>query len=229
MKTKIIFFDTFDNIIIDNMIGIEDSGCKKYYKKLKEHIIEIIYCTHIDKVDRIISIDDMNRCIFIIKEINDNNINLVRDMYHRNITIAAGMSNLSNLNYKDNCEFLNDIIYFPQLVDDSEFIDLDLFIFAVKNKLFNINHKPEYILFGKEEEKTACGRIPIFILKRFDKIQGLKYFHLKLYNKNEMNIEEISYIEDCIREYIKDGSALKIDQMKNNSDENKIYFFLSAQ
>lgn len=227
MKTKIIFFDTYNNLIINNLINVEDGGYKKYYKKFNKDIMEIIFYADLNQISRIISAEDKNRCIFVVKEINDNNIDIIKTVNHSNITLVCGMAGLNNLNYKGNCESLNNIIYFPQLADESEAIDLDLFTLVVNNK--NLNHKPQYILFGKELEKTACGKIPIFILKRFDKIQKLKYFHLELYNKYEMNIEDISYIEDCISEYITDEANLTINQLKNKSSENKTYFFLYAQ
>ena len=52
---------------------------------------------------------------------------------------------------------------------------------------------------------------------------------LEIYNEIEMNIAEISYVEDCLREYIEDGSYFEINQIKNSYDEENTYFLLSAQ
>lgn len=230
MKDRIIFFDNFDNVKINKLMKIENEGYETYYKKYEDHIMEIICSINFNKIEvsRLFS-SNIKKYIFVFKEINDTNIDMIQNLYSNNVTLTAGTVNLNKDSINDDCEFLNDIIYFPQLLDEEDIIDIELFIFAIKNRFIGENNKPMYIIAGKEEEKKASERIPIFILKRFEKIQKLKNLHLKLYNENEMNIAEISYIEDCIREYIEDGSFFKINQIQNNYDEENTYFLLFAQ
>ena len=223
MKTRIIFMDDFKNIKFNNFILMENSICKKYYKKFENEIIEIICCNDLNQVSKML-LNNMFRSILVIKEINNTNIGLIQMLYEKDVILAVGMVNCGV-----SCEVLNNIIYFPQLSDDNEIIDLDAFIFTINNKLFNIKNRGKYILFGKEKQENACGSIPIFILKRFAAIQNLKDFRLELHNKRDININDLSYIEDCIREYINDGSVLKINQVKNSYDKDNTYFFLCAQ
>lgn len=230
MKNRIIFFDDFDNVKINKLMKIENEGYETYYKKYEDDIIEIICNINFNKIEvsRLFS-SDTSKFIFVLKEINDINIDIIQNLYNNNVTLTAGIVNLNKDSINNNCEFLDDVIYFPQLLNEEDIIDIELFIFAIKNRFISKNHKPMYIIAGKEEEKKASGRIPIFILKRFEQMQKLKYFNLKLYNSNEMNIAELSYVEDCIREYIEDGSFFNISQIRNSYDEENTYFLLSAQ
>lgn len=230
MKNRIIFFDDFDNVKINKLMKIENEGYETYYKKYEDDIMEIICSINFNKIEvsRLFS-SNIRRYIFVFKEINDTNIDMIQNLYSNNVTLTAGTVNLNKDNINDDCEVLDDIIYFPQLLDEEDTIDIELFIFAIKNRFIGENHKPMYIIAGKEEEKKASGRIPVFILKRFKQIQKLNDFHLKLYNENEMNIAEISYVDDCIREYIEEGSFFDINQIRNSYDGENIYFLLSAQ
>lgn len=230
MKNRIIFFDDFDNVKINKLMKIENGGYETYYKKYEDDMIEIICNINFNKIEisRLFN-SNISKDIYVFKEINDNNIDMIQNLYSNNVTLTAGTVNLNKDSINYDCEFLDDVIYFPQLLDEEDTIDIELFIFAIKNRFIGENHKPMYIIAGKEEEKKAAGRIPIFILKRFEQIQKLNDFYLKLYNENEMNIAEISYVEDCIREYIEEGSFFKINQIRNSYDEENTYFLLVAQ
>ena len=230
MKNRIIFFDDFDNVKVNKLIEIENGGYETYYKKYEDDIFEVICNINFNQIEisRLFS-NNISRYIFVFKEINDSNIGMIQNLYSNNVTLTTGKVNLNKDDINFNCEFLNDIIYFPQLLDEEDIIDIELFIFAIKNRFIWENHKPIYLIAGKEEEKRASGRIPIFILRRFEQMQKLNEFYLEIYNEIEMNIAEISYVEDCLREYIEDGSYFEINQIKNNYDEENTYFLLSAQ
>ncbi|WP_294406367.1 hypothetical protein [uncultured Clostridium sp.] len=230
MKNRIIFFDDFDNVKVNKLIEIENGGYETYYKKYEDDIFEIICNINFNQIEisRLFS-NNISRYIFVFKEINDSNISMIQNLYSNNVTLTTGKVNLNKDDINFNCEFLNDIIYFPQLLDEEDIIDIELFIFAIKNRFIWENHKPIYLIAGKEEEKRASGRIPIFILRRFEQMQKLNEFYLEIYNEIEMNIAEISYVEDCLREYIEDGSYFEINQIKNSYDEENTYFLLSAQ
>lgn len=230
MKNRIIFFDDFDNVKVNKLIEIENGGYETYYKKYEDDIFEVICNINFNQIEisRLFS-NNISRYIFVFKEINDSNIGMIQNLYSNNVTLTTGKVNLNKDDINFNCEFLNDIIYFPQLLDEEDIIDIELFIFAIKNRFIWENNKPIYLIAGKEEEKRASGRIPIFILRRFEQMQKLNEFYLEIYNEIEMNIAEISYVEDCLREYIEDGSYFEINQIKNSYDEENTYFLLSAQ
>lgn len=225
MKNRVIFFDDFNNIKFNKTIKIEKQGYTKYYQKLENEIVEIVCCTDRGKLREFTLTNNNDKCIFVIKEINESNINLIKDLYADNIILAVGKIELKDKPSKKNCEFLNDICYLPQLVDDNDSINLNFFILSLKRKSITENNKLKYILMGEEK---AYGNIPIFILKRFERIQNLNKFYLKIYGNCEMNMAEVSYIEDCMREYINDDSVFRIDQIKNN-ESDKIYFVLFAE
>ena len=228
MKNRVIFFDDFNNIEFNKTIRIEKQGYTKYYQKLENEIVEVVCCKERSKLREFTLINNNDKCIFVIKEINESNINLIKDLYADNIILAVGKIELKDDVFKKNCEFLNDICYLPQLVDDNDSINLNFFILCIKRKNILRDNKSKYIFLGEEEGVKAYGNIPIFILKRFERIQNLNKFYLRIYGKCEMNVAEVSYIEDCMREYINDDSVFRIDQIKNN-ESDKIYFVLYAE
>ncbi|MBE6049964.1 MAG: hypothetical protein E7214_04685 [Clostridium sp.] len=80
----------------------------------------------------------------------------------------------------------------------------------------------------------GCGEFPISsiviqILKRINLIENSRKCSLKLLVGKELNIDEISYLEDPLKEYLGEGLELLITQEINNKIKGKIYFSLIGE
>ncbi|HCW53325.1 MAG TPA: hypothetical protein DG753_06230, partial [Clostridium sp.] len=91
------------------------------------------------------------------------------------------------------------------------------------------NSKTVSIILGCEQEEGILGSIPLYILKHFNYISECDEFILSIYGLKELGVGQLIYIEDPLKEYMKDNSKLTIEQIGDYIGNNKIYFSLIAK
>ncbi|MDD6796220.1 MAG: hypothetical protein PUE01_12565 [Clostridiaceae bacterium] len=223
MKRRIICFGLKEKISFDlKGLSEEQEGIEKRYFNYESEIIEVdmvesSYITYLEKC----TTEQNNALIF--EEINDDNIkyidecskhNLViyeKDNRKLNNTFVKGMINLKQI----------DKICFKEM---SAMIDM---VFLSKRKEYEFNKIT--VIAGYGDKDNAIADIVLKILSNFTTIQNCSDFILTLCADKEMNKSELAYIEDPLKEYIKENSNLIIKQLTNKDLKNRIYFFMSAQ
>lgn len=85
------------------------------------------------------------------------------------------------------------------------------------------------LFFGEANNENYSGEIIMKILESFSEIQNDTSFELTLSGHNDMNLEEISLIEDAISEYIPMNSTLIIRQLTNKVLVDKVKFHLISK
>ena len=143
-----------------------------------------------------------------------------------NITVAIGEVNITNKNIKEEFNKLNNVIIINKLKKENT-IDLKLLSLMLNNKEIicnlNLNKRNNIILIDSGE---SIGKIVLSVLEQFKYIQNSKEYNLYLYSKEEVGIQELTYLEDPIREYIYNDAILKVNTAVNDNINDKKYFLI---
>ena len=224
MNIRIITWNIKNKFIINDEIGLlndRNSLDKKIYFKFLNEKVEINFFER-NKLDRINIKNKESKIIILVEELDIDKLNYINEVFKNNsFIIMVGKDNLSN-------EDKDRVIYFPQLLNKNDEINICSLLYMITNeKIFFSSLRKSYIILGEYGENDRNEQIPLFILKRFSKFTKLKRFYLNLYLKEELDLKEISYIEDGLIDYISLGGKIKINQFPINNSNN-IYFYLIA-
>lgn len=235
MNIKIICWKVKNKLILDEGMELlnESKGLERkiYYQFHKDKVeVSIFESNNFYEINSEKLISKNSKLIILLEEIDDyilSNINeIFKDNYYM---ILVGKDSIS---IESNINFFQEIMYLPQLLGDDKISMYSLLLMIIKKLnnegglLKDINKC--HIIIGCEDSSKICGNIPLFILKRFNSFQRLKSFYLDLYVKEELDLQDLSYIEDSLIDYITYGGMLKVTQ-SINSKNNKAYFHLIAK
>ena len=87
----------------------------------------------------------------------------------------------------------------------------------------NLNKQKNTILLDSSE---SIGKIVLSILEQFNYIENSKEYNLYLYSKEEVGIQELTYLEDPIKEYIYNDAILRVNTVVNGNINDKNYFLV---
>lgn len=246
MKFRVICWGTEDRIVFNNTQGRLKNICdnnvpykqeQTFYYQLEDNKAKVI-TTNINKVNfynKYLNTSTYNNVdSIIISEINNNNLAIIKEANKKNkYLIIVGKVNLSKDIIDSNNEVLNKVICIPQLSDEKEKLEIKAILFMIldiyNNELFNMNtFLGVYVIIGCEKGRNILGKIPLFILKRFNYICKMKKFTLNLHIDKELDLQELTYIEDPLIEYMNEDSMLIIKQSISNNKNEKMYFSIIA-
>ncbi|HHD2753357.1 TPA: hypothetical protein ACOTG0_002167 [Clostridium perfringens] len=120
-------------------------------------------------------------------------------------------------------------------VDLKEFVHSFVDFISLKNDLYDkwFLYRKELakckLTLGKGKGENFSGDIILKILSGFSKIQGDNLFKLILMSNNYINLNEISLIEDALKDYIPLSSKLIIKQLTNEFLNNEVRFLLFSK
>lgn len=240
MKIKVLYLGLEEKVTLDNVKGCflqnlsEDrrlENVKSFYR-VNDYIFEYINLVKDEvNISNIINRYN-NKDVLILNKLNRKVLDVLRAFYNTDINpiIISGDKNIVN-NLEDLNIYLNKIIYLPQLsCDNSEVIDMNLiFMIIANNELGLRDIIGTSLIIGYGKNKNASGEIALSILKEFGHIQKNKEFYLNIYCREELDLQELTYIEDPIREYMIENSQIVIRQLINNTLGKTVYFSLSAK
>lgn len=236
MKLNILFWNARDRVIFNeedtriyNLLNRKDESFYflSNHEKIKAIFIE---CSNEDFCNNYLNglYKEYERTVIVLKEINDNNISAVVEAKKlKNILIVSGKC---SLNQKSN---LKNVVYIPQLYYEESPIEIHTFIHTVTGiydeLIINNDSKGVFIILGCEKEEGILGNIPLYILKHFNYVSECNEFLLSIYGLKELGAGQLIYIEDPLKEYMKENSKLIIEQIDNYVGNNKVYFSLIAR
>lgn len=209
--------------------NLKDKFYTKKYFKLDKYNIEII----IMNLNNYKTIQNLNlyneKCIIIIKRLNDINLELIKKIYDLTNPIILDIDgSLINKSSEDILTNLNNVI---ALRKDS---------FTKKNECYNmvlISIFDNYdfikkqlnlpiIICGYQSRREELGKISLNILKSCEDIHKWNKFVFNLNLRYKLNLQELTYIKDPLNEYINDKAEIIIKQITNNVLDEKIYYSL---
>ena len=205
-------------------LDIKNKNINKFYKVEKD-IIKIENCTLLNLEKIIFNNARLKNSLLMvmIREINESNINIISTLSKINNSILImGKENLFNEDSKKEFNLIKNIVILNKLIEDKK-INLKLLMFMLSNNeilsSIKLNQSKKYIII---ENKKNIGQIVLSLLKQFKYIQYNKEYICYLYSREEINLEQISYLEDPIREYIENDDILtmvNLNSEKINYDE----------
>ena len=224
MKIKIICLEEENKIKFDNnlskfeMLDNKNFKIRAKYYNVEKSIVEVYYLIEESEIDKCNLNKNSDKILVLVKSLNENNMKLIaklRSSY--NITVAIGEVNITNKNIKEE---------FNKLKKENT-IDLKLLSLMLNDKEIicnlNLNKKNNIILINSDE---SIGKIVLSVLEQFKYIQNSKEYNLYLYSKEEVGIQELTYLEDPIREYIYNDAILKVNTAVNDNINDKKYFLI---
>ena len=236
MKLNILFWNTRDKVIFNEgdtkIYSFLDSKDESFYflsnhEKIKATFIE---CGSDDFYNNYLKglYKKRESTVIVLKEINDDNISVIMEITKvKNVLIISGKC---SLNQKNN---LKNVVYIPQLYYEESTIEIHTFIHTLRGiydeLIVGNNSKTVSIILGCEKEEGILGSIPLYILKHFNYVSECDEFILNIYGLKELGAGQLIYIEDPLKEYMKDNSKLTIEQIDDYISNKKIYFSFIAR
>lgn len=236
MDMNIICWNLKDRLNLNSIKGSFKEISEKeeiYYLRMEKKRVEVIVSNSNDFEEGYISKKNNNKLsVIIVDEITMDNLKMIKESIEcNNSLVMCGKISLDN-----NEEVLNlrKIVKVPQLYYDTDEIDIMEIILITcsiyVDEEFSIDEiSGSQIIFGSKDLDSPLGEVPLYILKKFNYLKSLIDLNLTLYIREEMSIENLTYIEDPLREYIEYDSVLKIKQNINKEIREKIYFSLIAK
>lgn len=239
MRYKLICCGVENEIILDNLREgvqcINNSNLKneildKKCYRIGNDKIEIIKLN--SEINNIHSFEFINynedRVLLVLNEINEDNIIKLNELFkNKNVIILAIRKKLSLDIYKLNLEIISKLIILKQS-DFNNKIDVESILLPLlnsydKNKFID-NAKERYLILGCEYGENALGKIVLNVLKSCNDIHRYENLDLNLCSNKEFNLQELTYIEDPLIEYMEEDAKLIIKQITNNDRDDKVYF-----
>ena len=233
MKIKIISLEDEKAIRFDNISSklevLDNNNFKnkvKYYK-VEKNIVEVYYLTEKEYINNYNLNSNSDRILVLVKSLNEKNIEIIKKIESNyNIIVAIGEVNILNEKIKEEFNKLNNVIIINKLKKENT-IDLKLLVIMLKNKeilySLNLNKQKNTILLDSSE---SIGKIVLSILEQFNYIENSKEYNLYLYSKEEVGIQELTYLEDPIKEYIYNDAILRVNTVVNENINDKNYFLV---
>ena len=233
MKIKIISLEDEKAIRFDNISSklevLDNNNFKnkvKYYK-VEKNIVEVYYLTEKEDINNYNLNSNSDRILVLVKSLNEKNIEIIKKIESNyNIIVAIGEVNILNEKIKEEFNKLNNVIIINKLKKENT-IDLKLLVIMLKNKeilySLNLNKQKNTILLDSSE---SIGKIVLSILEQFNYIENSKAYNLYLYSKEEVGIQELTYLEDPIKEYIYNDAILRVNTVVNENINDKNYFLV---
>ncbi|MDO4536220.1 MAG: hypothetical protein Q4B63_10490 [Clostridium perfringens] len=219
MHLKIIFIGLDEKIIFDKgILEKVDDGYKKLYYKLNNDTVEVLFFNeNYYGISRFIC----NRSIVVINESKSLRAEEIQSIKNNKeiVTILLNRNN-KMLNFEK--EFV-----FPYLSKNKKVKICDIIL-----TIYNICEYDSIIkntsgirgIIGFTEKEELQQDLLLDVLSEFEVIEKCKEYSLNLFLKEELNVEELAYIEDPIGEYTYKNSSLKIKQNIDEIYKEKIYF-----
>lgn len=236
MKLNILFWNTRDKIVFgegdNNLCNVVGSNEESFYFVLNHEKIKTIFteCSNSEFGNNFFKglYKKHEYVAIVLKEINKDNIFVITEIAKlKNVLIIAGKCDL-----QEKKDFKN-LVYVPQLYYDKSVVDMYAIIYTIRsiynNLAVNNSLKIPSIILGCEKEEEILGSIPLYILKNFNYISDCKDFILNIYGLKQLGIDQLIYIEDPLKEYMKENSKLIIKQVNEYVGMNKVYFILIAR
>ena len=166
-----------------------------------------------------------NRLNELFKEVSSEKVLIIFNeevVFNRIIEFNSGIEEISLLlnNYD---------------VDLKDFVHSFVDFISLKNDLYEkwFLYRKELakckLILGKGKGENFSGDIILKILSDFSKIQRDNLFKLILMSNNYINLNEISLIEDALKDYIPLSSKLIIKQLTNEFLNNEVRFLLFSK
>lgn len=167
----------------------------------------------------------LNRLTELFKEVSSEKVLIIFNeevVFNRIIEFNSGIEEISLLlnNYD---------------VDLKDFVHSFVDFISLKNDLYEkwFLYRKELakckLTLGKGKGENFSGDIILKILSDFSKIQGDNLFKLILVSNDYINLNEISLIEDALKNYIPLSSKLIIKQLTNEFLNNEVRFLLFSK
>lgn len=217
MKYKLIYDSKCGDVVNNNLKnGFEyinsNNKLEKIYYKIGKDKVEIVKLdmenTNLEEFKTI----NEYRTLIIVDEINNKNIEIIKELYKNEKIIF--------LSLKDDLKINHSII----LKEKYSKIGIDLILLCLINNFDAIKYtKQLYLSFGNETSKSL-GKLSLKILQKLRDIDKYKNIYLNLYLNKEYNLQELTYIEDPLREYMNSDSRLIIKQIIDKDLNDEIYF-----
>lgn len=212
----------FDCINLVDAIKDKCVSMQKFYK-VNNEIIDINYVNEenfFNFISKNNYLNSNNKILIVFNDLNSNNIEILNNILNtkNNITVVYGKCTVDMHSFR-----FKNINLMPQLLLKGIEIESKLFTFML---IKNIVPVKKIILTGKQKGENAIGNIVLQILKDFTYFQHSEELELYLYVNKKLNIQEIAYIEDPLREYLMNNVIFKIHQIENKDLDDKIIFSL---
>ncbi|SHK36665.1 hypothetical protein SAMN02745163_03685 [Clostridium cavendishii DSM 21758] len=229
ISSKVRFNNT--NILFENMIK-DKYVLKQLFYKSNNEIIELNCINEKDFLQYTrANLINNERFLIVLHEINDENINILNDIYKlkKNLIIVVGevKIDISKYNFKS-------VNLFPQIaLKNIESIDIESVLFMIT--LFNEKEINDDIkvkrtmLIGRKRGTNAIGEIVLEVLRNFKEFQYSSNINMYLYSNKSFNVNEITYIEDPLKEYMMKDCKLNIKQIENSRLNDEIIFSILGE
>lgn len=195
---------------------------EKTYSLRNEHGLHCINKDKEEIVKEYYNLNNKNIEVIYIKKKKD--LLRIKNIHEDDAIIIPIKDKSDNIFY----DFIGNIYYLYNI--DEEFIFNSEEIIMVLSMLEKKSKKKvpcNMLGVGFGEFPISC--IVIQILKRINLLENSSRCYLKLLLGKELNIEEISYLEDPLLEYLSEGVELQITQEVNDKIKDKIYFSLIGE
>ncbi|MEG0295643.1 MAG: hypothetical protein RR620_02920 [Clostridium sp.] len=199
-----------------------DDGNRNFYR-VDNDIVEIFYLDELNQKD--ISKFNGKKTIMLLTKVDEKKISIIKEIEKNgNIIIAIGKRSINDV--------FQNIIYISSLCTKDK-IDIRtlLKIFTDDDLIVKIkNRKNECLsVIGMNDLSNPIGNITLNILKNFAYVQSCNNYNLYIYSKDEFDLQDISYLEDAIKEYIEMNINLTIIQNNSNDENGFVYHLLIGE
>ncbi|AOR24338.1 hypothetical protein [Clostridium taeniosporum] len=199
---------------------LEDNNINYY--RVDNDIIEVIY---LDKLENYNFKQNRGETILLVNKITNNNIIKIKSLIReKNILIVAG-ENLTEEEFKNTL--------FISALKNGEKIKLRMLITIISNEsiLYKIKSGKyeNYAIIGEEDVNNPVGGMILNILNNLLFLNNSKNYIVTIYSKNEFDLQDISYIEDAIKEYIDINCNLTFNQVTKLNYGNIVDYFITGE
>lgn len=228
MNIKFIIMKKLDYIVKNKIITIYDDKNHRSYIRYGDKTASVYF--YEDIIRNGVQDSSHSRVIFIIDELNESNIEVIRRFDHSDVYIITGTCSCSPMNIKSEEAYIKNILVLPNINDkqNSEFIDM--------NTIHNIDsystqdiHKNSTMMIGTKNLISSVNKLPLFIIKRFKNIEKYNEFVIYIFSSDNISVYDKCYIEDALKYYAPFRSSIVIEKRNDKLINDDVFFIMYSR
>lgn len=189
------------------------------YYRIDNDIIEVICLCNLENYKFKLNTE---KVILLVDKITNDNIIEIKSLVKKSNTLMFAGENLTE-------EDLKNVLFISALKNHEE-IKLKTLINIISNEnvLYKVKggHYINYAVIGEEYAKDPIGGMILNILKNLSFLNGSKNYTVTIYSEDELNLQDISYLEDAIKEYIDINANFTVNQITKLNHSDIIDYFI---